>query len=121
MPWSPYSNIFLWIAASVAAGAVNPNGIKTLWANDLSKFSIKGNPVFSNGSKSLAKNPSYCPILCKLIFDNFILAEDLFAKAWRTFENWLSVNNNLYRKLFLSFASPTTLNDILKVTGQFYV
>ena len=33
--WRPDLNIFLWIAASVAdAFAVNPNGIKTLLAND---------------------------------------------------------------------------------------
>ena len=48
----PDSNIFLWIAASVAnAATVNPNGIKTLLANGLSTFHIKGNPVFSNGPK----------------------------------------------------------------------
>ena len=46
----PRPNIFLWIVASVAdAAAVNPNGIKTLLANDFSTFSIKGNPIFSNG------------------------------------------------------------------------
>ena len=45
------------MAASVAAAAtVNPIGIKTLFANDLSRFPIKGNPVFSNGPKSLSKN-----------------------------------------------------------------
>ena len=37
----PDPNIFLWIAASVAdAGAVNPNGIKTLLANGFRTFSI---------------------------------------------------------------------------------
>ena len=44
--------------------AVNPNGIKTLLANGLSTFPIKGNPVFSNGSKSLPTNPPNCHILC---------------------------------------------------------
>ena len=45
---------FLWIAASVAdAPAVNLNGIKTLLANGLSTFFIKGNPVFSNDPKTL--------------------------------------------------------------------
>ena len=39
-------NIFLWIAASVAAAAVNPNGIKTLLANGLGIFPIKGNGSF---------------------------------------------------------------------------
>ena len=59
-----HPNIFLWIAASVAdADAVNPNGIKTVLANGLSTFPIKGNPVFSDDSKSLPKNPPDCPIL----------------------------------------------------------
>ena len=54
----PDLNIFLWTAASVAAAAavVNPNGVKTLLANRLSASPIKGNPVFSNGPKSLPKN-----------------------------------------------------------------
>ena len=67
----PDSNIFLWIAATIAdaATAVDPNGIKTLLANILSTFSIKGNPVFSNGLKSLPKNPSDCAILCNWVFD----------------------------------------------------
>ena len=46
------------------AAAVNPNGIKTLLTNYLSTFLIKGNPGFSNGPKSLPKNPPDCPILC---------------------------------------------------------
>ena len=33
--------------------AVNPNGIKTLLVNGWSTFFINGNPVFSNGRKSL--------------------------------------------------------------------
>ena len=76
-------NILLWIAASVAAAAaaVNPNGIKTFLANGLSTFPIKGNPVFSSGHKSLHKNPPDCPILCNWVFDNLVLAEELFAKA----------------------------------------
>ena len=49
---------FLQTAASVAdVTPVNPNGIKTLVASGLSTFFIKGNPVFSNGPKSLPKNP----------------------------------------------------------------
>ena len=43
------------MTASVAdAAAVHHIGIKTLLANGLSTFSIKGNPVFSNGPKSLS-------------------------------------------------------------------
>ena len=95
-------DIFLWIAASVAAAAVNPNGIKTLLANGLSKFSIKSNPVFSNGPESLPKNP----FLCNQVFDSFISAEELFEKALRSLETGVLVNNNLCGKLFLSLESP---------------
>ena len=66
----PDPNIFLWIAASVA---VNLNR-KTLLANGLRIFFVKGNPVFNNGPKSLPKNPPDCPILCNWVFDNFTLA-----------------------------------------------
>ena len=46
----------MWIATSVAdAAAVNSYGIKALLANGLSTFTIKGNPVFSNGPKILPK------------------------------------------------------------------
>ena len=68
--------------------SINPSGIKTLLANGLSTFPVKGNPIFSNGPKSLPKNPPDCPILCNCIFDNFILVEELFAKALRNFETY---------------------------------
>ena len=52
----PGPNIFLWKAASVAdVAAVNPDCIKTLLANGLSTFPIKGNPIFSNGPKRLQR------------------------------------------------------------------
>ena len=61
--------IFLWIAASLAAAAAAAiNHIKTLSGNGLSTFTIEGNPVFSNGLKSLPKNSLDCPILCNLSF-----------------------------------------------------
>ena len=62
----PDLKIFLCIPASAAdAAAVNYNGIKTLLANGLITLLIKGNPVFSVGSKSLSRNPPDC-----IIFDN---------------------------------------------------
>ena len=76
----PDPEIFLWIAASVAdTVAVHPNGIKTHLANGFNPFFIKGNPDFSNGPKSLLKNP---PILRNWVFDNFILAAELFVKSF---------------------------------------
>ena len=50
----PHPKIFFWIAASAAdAGAITPNGIKTLLANGLSTFPIEGSLVFNNGTKSI--------------------------------------------------------------------
>ena len=72
----PDSNIFLWIIASVADAAVNPNGIKMLLANGPSAFPIKGNLVFSNGPKKLPKNHADCPIFCSWVFDNFIFVDE---------------------------------------------
>ena len=60
---------------------------------------MKGNPVFSNGPKSLPKNPLDCPILCNSVFDNFILDDERFAKALQDFETCVVVNNNLCRRL----------------------
>ena len=84
----PDPKIFLWTAASVAdADLVNPNGIKTLLADGISTFFIKGKTVFSNDSESLPKNPADCSILCNLVFDDFILAKEPFAKVLRSFES----------------------------------
>ena len=60
------------------AATVNPNGIKTLSANGLSTFPIKGDLIFINGSKILPKN---CPISCNWVFDCFSLAEELALKV----------------------------------------
>ena len=97
---TPDLNMFLWIAAFVAAAAVNPNGVKMLLANSLSKFPFKGNPVFSNGLKSLPKNPLTCTILCNWGFDNFILVDEPFAKSVQSFETCELVNNSLWGKYF---------------------
>ena len=46
------------ISASAAdAAAVNLKGIKKLLANGLITFYISGNPVFSNGTSNLPRNP----------------------------------------------------------------
>ena len=71
--------------------------------------------MFSNGPKSLLKNHPDCPILCNGVFDNFILAEEPFAKALRNFETCVLVNNSLCGKLFSSLESPTTFDEIFKV------
>ena len=65
----------------------------------------------------MSKNPSDCPILCNLVFDNFILAEELFAKTLQSFETCVLVNGSLWGKLFSSLESPTKFDQIFKVTG----
>ena len=113
---APDAEFFLWIAASVAdASAVNPNGIKTLSANSLSTYSIKGDPGFSNGPKSLPRNPPDCPILSNWIFNNFISADEPFAKALWSFKNCVLVNSN-YDENY-SLESAITYDEILKVTS----
>ena len=114
----PDSNIFLWIAAFVAdAGALNPNVIKTLIASGLSTFSIKDNPVFSNGPKSMPKNFPDCPILCNWTSDKFIFVDELFAKPLRSLQTCVLFNNNLSEKFFSLLESPTTFAEILEVTS----
>ena len=67
------SQNFLCIPTSAAdAAAVNPNGIKTLLANGLIAFFINGNPVFSNGPRTLPRNPPDCVILDIWVFDRLI-------------------------------------------------
>ena len=86
---------FLCIPESAAdAAAVNPNGIKTLLANEVSTFFICGNPVFSNGPSNLPKNPPDCIIFDNWVFDSLISIDELFAKALRIFESCLLINNN---------------------------
>ena len=95
-------SILLWIAASVAyVAAVNPNGIKTLLANCLSRFFIKGKPVFSNSPNDLPEKSPDCPILCNWVFGNLISTDELFPKAYEV-SKLVLVNNNLCVKLFSS-------------------
>ena len=55
--------------------------MKTLLANCWSKFFINDKSDFSNGARSLPRNSPDFTILYSCVFDNFILAGKLFAKA----------------------------------------
>ena len=113
----PDSKIFLWIAVSVAdAPAVNPNSIKILLANGFTTFFIKGKPVFSNGPRSLPRNPPDYTIWDNCFFNNFILADELFAKSLWSLENCVLVKNNFCAKSVSSIESPTTFDERFKVT-----
>ena len=51
-----------------------------------------------------------------LLFDNFILADELLAKDLESLEPFLPVNSNLCGKLVSSLESPVTFNERFKVT-----
>ena len=58
----------------------------------------------------------------QLRFDNFVLAEELFVKPFRSFGTCVLVNNNLCGRLFSSLESPTIFEEIFKVTSvPFYI
>ena len=90
--------------------------MKTLLANGLSTFPIKGNPLFSNTPKGLNKNPPDCAILENWVFENFILADETFKKALRSLETCVLVNNSLFEKLFSSLESLIIFDERFKVT-----
>ena len=76
-PW-----IFFWIPASVAnAATVDPNDIKMLLANGLRIFSINGNPTFKSGLRNLLRNLLGGTLIDNWVFENLVLANELFVKA----------------------------------------
>ena len=95
------------------AAAVNPNGFKMLLAYGLITFFIKGNPVFSNGPRSLPRNPPDCIFLDNWVFDSLISVDDLLAKSLRRSETCILVNKNLCGKSVSSFGLPIVFNDNL--------
>ena len=117
----PDPNIFWRIPASVTdAATVNTNGIKTLSAKGLSKLSVMDNPVFIKDPKRQPKKNLDFPILWNCIFDNFILADEPFAKALRRFGTCVLVKDNLCRKLFSSLESPTIFDEIFRVASVLF-
>ena len=107
-----------WIVAFIAdAATINPLVTKILLANGSSTtILIKEKLVFSNGPKNLPRNPPHCPILNNYVFENFKLADELLAKALRSIETCVSVNNKLCVTLASSSGSPNTF-ERFKVTS----
>ena len=52
----------------------------------------------------------------RLSFDNFIFADEPFPKSLPSLETCVLVNDNLGGKLFSLLESPTTFDEIFKVT-----
>ena len=110
----PDLKMFFWIAAS-AADAINPKCIKTLLADGLSTFLIKGKPRFSTGPKSLPKNLPDYPISSNWVFNNFILTEEPFTKALWSLKTCILANNNLCGKLVSPLESLTIFDESFKL------
>ena len=77
---------------------------------------LKANQVFSNAPRNLSINPLNCTILDSQIFENFILADELFAKALQILEICVWVNIKLCWKLASSLLPPTAFDESFKVT-----
>ena len=86
-------------------------------ANGFSTIFIKDKPVFTNGSKSIPRNPPYLAILFSWVFDNFILADELFAKTLGRVETFVLANNNLCVFLYSLLELPITFHEKFKVTS----
>ena len=55
--WDPEPRYFLWIPTSAAhAGAVYPNGTKTLSSDSLITLFTNGKPIFINGTINVLTN-----------------------------------------------------------------
>ena len=61
--------------------------------------------------------PPDCTNFDNWVFENFILADQPFAKALRVFETYVSFNNNLYGKLFSSLELPIKTDERFKFTS----
>ena len=61
--------------------------------------------------------PPNCTILESWVFENFILAHQLFAKVLQGLQTCASVNNNLCENLCLSLEPPTTFDEKFKVNS----
>ena len=116
------SHAFLCIPASAAAAAaVNPNGTKTLLANGLITIFINGKPLFSNGQRSLPRNPPDCAILDNWVVDSLILAHKLYENSLRRFATCLWANNDLCGKLVSSLELSIIFDDNLKLLQSHFL
>ena len=70
---------------------------------------------------NIPPNPPNCVILDKWVFENFILADETFAKALRIFETCVFVNNDLCGKLISSLALATRFDERFKVTSVLFL
>ena len=91
------------MSGAAGASAVSTNGIKTFLVIDLNTFFIKRKSFFINGTRSIPKNLPDSSVLDSWVFNNFILADEVFTKALQNLEACVLVNNILCGKLVSSF------------------
>ena len=112
--------IFFCIPASAAdAATVNPKGIKTLLANGLITFFIRGNPVLKNRPKSLPRNPPDCIIFDNWVFDNLMSVNVFSAKSLRILATCLLVNNNSLGKFHFISSVSFFIDDFSLLSCEF--
>ena len=90
-----------------------------LLANGLSTFYIKSNLTFKNGPRSLPRDPPDCTILSKWVFANFILADEFFAKALRSFGPCLLVSYSLWGKFVSSLDETFLITSVAFFVANF--
>ena len=61
-------------------------------------------------------NPPNCIILGNYVSESFLLADESFSKALRSFETCVLVNNNLCGKLVSSLELPVKFDERFKFT-----
>ena len=95
----PIPIIFYWAATSVSdAAADNPNGTKTLLANSLSIFAIKGKPFFTNSRRRYLEILLVLP--CQT--NEFYISWWTICKTLQTLETCVLNNNSLCWKIILN-------------------
>ena len=77
---------------------------------------LKANRLLENGCRSLPGNLPGCIILDSWVFENFILADEPFAKVLGILETCVSVYNNLFGKFVVSLESQILLHERFKAT-----
>ena len=101
------------VGSDAEANSLNPNNVKTLLANGVSTSFINGMSTFINRPKNLPRNPSSFK---SWVFDNFILADELFTKAWWSLATCMSDKINLCGKLVSSLELPIIFGGRFNVT-----
>ena len=116
----PDPKIILCIPSlAVLTAAVNPYGINPLLIKGVSTIFINGNSTFTNGPRSLPRNPSDSIVLDTWVFDNFMNLNVPFMRTLQRPATCLSVNNELCGKVVSSVPIISDANLIFMPVACF--